>query len=293
MKDKKILVTGGAGFIGSNLCERLVKDNEVLSIDNYFTGSKDNHISGVTYIDSDAENIEEILIDLKFKPDIIYHLGEYSRVEQSYDDVNKVLNYNTKGIVNVLEYVRKNKCKLIYAGSSTKYSDIGKNGSPYAWTKATNTELVKNYGDWYNIDYAITYFYNVYGKREIRTGPYATLIAKFCNKFDENKNLTVVSPGTQKRNFTHIDDTVDALVLIGEFGRGDEYGIGASGTYTILEVAEMFYSDKSKIEMLQPRKGNRMSAEVITTKTEELGWKQQRLLNEYIRSYCESGSRLS
>lgn len=293
MKDKKILVTGGAGFIGSNLCERLVKDNEVLSIDNYFTGSKDNHISGVTYIDSDAENIEEILKDLKFKPDIIYHLGEYSRVEQSYNDVNKVLNYNTKGIVNILEYVRKNKCKLIYAGSSTKYSDIGKNGSPYAWTKATNTELVKNYGEWYNIDYAITYFYNVYGKREIRTGSYATLIAKFCNSFDENKNLTIVSPGTQKRNFTHVDDTVDALVLIGEFGRGDEYGIGASEAYNIIEVAEMFYSDKSKIEMLPERKGNRMSAEVITTKTEGLGWKQQRFLKDYIRSYCESSTRLS
>lgn len=293
MKDKKILVTGGAGFIGSNLCERLVKDNEVLSIDNYFTGSKDNHISGVTYIDSDAENIEEILKDLKFKPDIIYHLGEYSRVEQSYDDVNKVLNYNTKGIVNILEYVRKNKCKLIYAGSSTKYSDIGKNGSPYAWTKATNTELVKNYGEWYNIDYAITYFYNVYGKREIRTGSYATLIAKFCNSFDENKNLTIVSPGTQKRNFTHVDDTVDALILIGEFGRGDEYGIGASEAYNIIEVAEMFYSDNSKIEMLPERKGNRMSAEVITTKTEELGWKQQRFLKDYIRSYCEFSTRLS
>lgn len=287
LRNKKILVTGGAGFIGSNLCERLVQDNEVLSIDNYFTGSIDNHIAGVTYINSEAKDIESALTNCDFKPDIIYHLGEYSRVEQSYEDVGTVLNFNMDGIKAVLEYVRKNKCKLIYAGSSTKYSDIGKNGSPYAWSKATNTELVKNYGEWFNIDYAITYFYNVYGNREIKTGKYCTLIAKFCELYKNNSDFPIVSPGTQKRNFTHIDDTIDALVLIGLHGRGDEYGIGASEAYSILEIAEMFYPNLSdgsneKIVMLPERSGNRMSAEVITTKTEELGWKQQRKLKDYI-----------
>ena len=287
LKNKKIVITGAAGFIGSNLCERLVKDNEIIGIDNYFTGSVDNHIDGVKYINSNAENIENILSEINFKPDIIYHLGEYSRVEQSYEDVGIVLEYNTKGIVNILEYVRKNKCKLVYAGSSTKYSDIGKFGSPYAWTKATNTELVKSYGDWYNIDYAITYFYNVYGKREISEGKYATLIAKFANAYKNNTAITIVRPGTQKRNFTHIDDTIDALILIGEKGKGDEYGIGSPESFSIQEIAEIFNPKKDKIIYLNERKGNRMSAEVITTKTEELGWTIKRNLRDYIKELKE------
>ena len=282
LKNRKIVITGAAGFIGGNLCERLVKDNEIIGIDNYFTGSKNNHIDGVTYIESNAENIENVLAELNFKPDIVYHLGEYSRVEQSYDDVGTVLEYNTKGIVNILEYIRKTKCKLIYAGSSTKYSDIGKDGSPYAWTKATNTELVKNYGKWYNIDYAITYFYNVYGPREISDGKYSTLIAKFAKAMKEGSALTVVRPGTQKRNFTHISDTVNALVLIGENGAGDEYGIGSPEAFSVQEVAEMFNPEKNKIIYLNERKGNRMSAEVVTDKTRELGWEPKKNLKDYI-----------
>ena len=161
----KILVTGGAGFVGSNLCEALAKDpkNEIYSLDNYFTGNRDNHVEGVTYIEGSTEHIFE-LID--FTPDLVYHLGEYSRVEQSFDDIDKVLLFNKIGTLKVLEFCRKHHCKLIYAGSSTKFGDggLGKDQSPYAWSKSSNTELIINYGNWYNLEYAIVYLYNVYGK---------------------------------------------------------------------------------------------------------------------------------
>jgi len=277
---KKILVTGGAGFVGSHLCERLSKNKnyDVYSLDNYFTGSRDNHVKNVTYIKGNTKDIEKLI---NFYPDMVYHLGEYSRVEQSFEDMEKVWEYNKDGIFAVLEFVRKAGCKILYAGSSTKFGDggLGRSASPYAWTKATNTELVENYGLWYNVPYAITYFYNVYGPREIQTGKYATLIALFKEKMKNNESLTIVSPGTQKRNFTHIDDIVDGLILVGENGYGDEFGIGSGEAFTILEVAKMF---DGEIKMLPERRGNRMSAEVITDKTKALGWEPKRKLKDYI-----------
>ena len=287
--DKKILVTGGAGFVGSHLCEALSQDknNDVYSLDNYFTGSKENHVNGVTYIKGSTHNIEDLVT---FRPDIVYHLGEYSRVEQSFDDIKKVYEFNKIGTFSVLEFVRKSGCKIIYAGSSTKYGDEGHNAnaSPYAWSKSSNTQLVKNYGEWFGIDYVITYFYNVYGPREIQTGKYATLIALFKEKMKNGEKLTVVTPGEQKRNFTHIDDTVDALLLIGEKGQGDEYGIGSHHGYTVLEVAKMFGGG---IEMLPERKGNRMVATVVCDKTKALGWESKRKLENCIEEYRKNGWR--
>ena len=278
---KKILVTGGAGFIGSNLCERLASDpnNTVYSLDNYSTGSKENHVDNVIYIEGETANIDE-LID--FNPDTIFHLGEYSRVEQSFEDIEKVWKYNKDGIFAVLQFCRKTAAKLIYAGSSTKFGDggLGRSQSPYAWTKATNTELVENYGAWFNLSYAIVYFYNVYGKREISTGRYATLIALFKDKISKGEPLTVVSPGTQKRNFTHIEYIINGLVLVGEKGYGDDFGIGSSEAYTILEIAEMFGGE---VKMLPERKGNRMTADVVTAKTEALGWKSTKSIIDYIK----------
>lgn len=282
MKQKKILVTGGAGFVGSHLCERLSQNPnyDVYSLDNYFTGSEANHVPNVTYIKGDTAQISELIT---FNPDMVYHLGEYSRVEQSFDDIEKVWRYNKDGIFAVLEFVRKAGCKILYAGSSTKFGDggLGRSASPYAWTKATNTELVMNYGAWYNVPYAITYFYNVYGPREIQTGKYATLIALFKEKMKNSESLTIVSPGTQKRNFTHIDDIIDGLVLVGENGYGDEFGIGSPEAYSILEIAQMF---DGKIEMLPKRKGNRMTADVISAKTEALGWSPKRTIKDYIEA---------
>ena len=278
---KRILITGGAGFIGSNLCEKLAEDpnNIVYSLDNYSTGSRDNHVSNVSYIEGETENIAKLI---NFNPDSIYHLGEYSRVEQSFEDIEKVWRSNKDGIFAVLQFCRKTGAKLVYAGSSTKFGDggLGRSQSPYAWTKASNTELVANYGTWFNVPFAIVYFYNVYGKREIASGKYATLIALFKEKILRGEPLTVVSPGTQKRNFTHIDDIINGLVLVGENGYGDEFGIGSPDAYTILEITQKFGGE---VIMLPERKGNRMTADVVTAKTEALGWKATKSINDYIR----------
>jgi UDP-glucose 4-epimerase len=251
----------------------------VYSLDNYFTGSEKNHVENVTYIKGATTNIEKLIT---FYPDIIYHLGEYSRVEQSFDDIEKVWELNKKGTFAVLEFVRKSGSKIVYAGSSTKFGDggLGRSASPYAWTKATNTEMVMNYGKWFGISYAITYFYNVYGNREISKGKYATLIAIFKEKMKNNEQLTVVEPGEQKRNFTYIKDIICGLILVGDSGSGDEYGIGSEDSYTVLQIAQMF---GGKIKMLAERKGNRMSAEVVTKKTKELGWSAKYDICEYVQ----------
>lgn len=282
----KILVTGGAGFVGSHLCEKLANDgHEVTSLDNYFTGKKENEVPGVKYIRGSTEIIPYTFSDTtEFDPefDLIYHLGEYSRVEQSFEDMDLVWSYNKLGTYQVLKLANKTGAKLIYAGSSTKFADPENYiQSPYAWSKKSNTEFVKQYCEWNDIDYAITYFYNVYGPREISEGKYATLIALFTEKYLKGETLTVVSPGTQLRNFTHIDDIISGLILVGEYGHGDEYGIGSPDSYSILEVAEMFGGE---IEMLPERKGNRMAAHVIDDKTRMLGWVPKKKLEDWIES---------
>lgn len=275
-------MTGGAGFIGSHLCERLLHDgHNVISLDNYSNGSKNNHIEGGIYIEGDTRDIET---HITVVPDLVYHLGEYPRVEQSFDDVSVVLQYNTQGTQAVLEFCRKRAIKLVYAGSSTKFADggIGKDQSPYAWTKASNTELVRNYGEWFKLNYAITYFYNVYGPRERGDAQSGTVIGIFKDMHDAKKNLLVRLPGSQKRNFTHVLDIVDGLILVGEKGEGDEYGLGHQDAYSILEVAQMFGDE---IEMIPDRPGNRSSSPIdVKRATLELGWSPKRNLPEYIQS---------
>ncbi|MSR70804.1 NAD-dependent epimerase/dehydratase family protein [Candidatus Kaiserbacteria bacterium] len=275
---KTILVTGGAGFIGSHLCERLIQDgHKVISLDNYFTGSKDNHVAGVDYREGHTKDISALVPET---PDIVYHLGEYSRVEKSFDDMAKVWDLNTVGTFGVVEFWRNRGCKLVYAGSSTKFGDggLGRDQSPYAWTKATNTELVRNYAGWFTLPFAITYFYNVYGQGE-RAGAYGTVIEIFRQQASRGESLTVVAPGTQKRNFTHVDDIVDGLVLVGEKGEGDEFGLGAEESYSVLEIAKLFATD---IVMLPERPGNRMTAALDTTKARAIGWTQKRRLTDYL-----------
>lgn len=288
---KTILVTGGAGFIGSHLCERLVRDgHKVISLDNYFTGSKDNHVDGVEYIEGHTKDIEKHIKEI---PDIIYHLGEYSRVAESINEPEVVWNLNMDGTFGVLEFCRKRNCKIVYAGSSTKFAITRPDGiegvdlSPYTWSKAVNTSLVQNYGQWYGVPYAITYFYNVYGPREL-SGKYGTVIEIFKQKYLNKESLLVNSPGTQVRNYTHVKDTVDGLVLIGDKVFGDGYGIASDTSYTTRGVAELFGCE---IEMKPSRKTSRSSSGVNNEKVKKLGWKEKYNLKDYINDFLRNNPR--
>lgn len=279
MEPKLILVTGGTGFIGSHLCKRLCSEgHHVISLDNYFAGSKDNHVPGVDYREGHTKDIASLVPET---PDLLYHLGEYSRVEKSHEEPALVWDLNAAGTHGVVEYWRAKKMKLVYAGSSTKFADggLGRDQSPYAWTKAANTEIVRNYADWYELPYAITYFYNVYGPRE-RAGTYGTVVEIFRQKALAGEPLSVTAPGTQRRIFTHVDDIVDGLILIGHKGEGDEFGLGAEEDFSILEVAQMF---NVPIELAPERRGNRMTAKLDATKSHALGWRAARRLPDYIR----------
>jgi len=275
----KILIIGGAGFIGSHLCESYANDHIVTSLDNYISGKKDNHVHNVKYLDMDAKNI----LSLKEDYDLIFHLGEYSRVENSLQKIDYVLKNNLSPILNILQFAKKSKAKLIYAGSSTKFADGGENKfkSPYAFSKWQNSELVKFYCEAYNIKYAITYFYNVYGGRENSNGEFATVIAKFLERKKFSKRLKITRPGTQVRNFTHIDDTIDALKLIAANGVGDDYGIANPKSYSINEVASFISED---IEYVNENAANRLSSSIISEKTINLGWTPKKELEEYIKS---------
>ena len=288
---KIILVTGGAGFIGSHLCERLAQDKnkKVISLDNYFTGLKENHVSGVEYREGHTKDIAKHISET---PDIIYHLGEYSRVEQSILEPDLVYDLNTLGSKAVIGFWKNKKCKLVYAGSSTKFGDGGaaRNTSPYARTKAKNSELVRDTGEENDLMYAITYFYNVYGPRE-RSGVYGTVIEHFKRMYLSGTPCAVVAPGAQERNFTHVDDIVDALILVGEKGQGDEYGLGNEQAYSILRVADMFGFDKKDIIMFPERSGNRMGSNLDVTKIRALGWTPKRTFSEYIQTFVEEHRR--
>jgi len=275
---KLALVTGGAGFIGSHLCERLVKEGyKVISLDNYFTGTPENHIEGVVYRNGHSKDIAEHISET---PDIVFHLGEYARTEKSFEDVELVWDLNKTGTFSVLEFCRRRNCKVVYAGSSTKFADggDGRNQSPYSWTKATNTELVKNYADWFGLNYAIAYFYNVYGPREM-SGSFGTLIRILTELHRNGQPLTITSPGTQERNYTHVHDIVDGLILVAKEGQGDGYGIGADQKYSVLQVADMFGGE---VIMMPFREGNRMTAGVDNVQVKELGWTQKNTLLYWI-----------
>jgi len=272
----KILVTGGAGYIGSNLIKHLKKttDAEITSLDNYFTGSKQNHIKGVKYIKGDTSDI----INLK-KQDVVYHFGEYSRVVPSFKDVEYLMKTNLLGTSKVIEQCKKWNAKLIYSASSSKFGG-NENLSPYSWVKAKMVELIKNYNEWYGLNFEICYFYNVYGENHIKKGTYATVIGIFETQYKNKETLTVVSDGNQTRQFTHVNDIVNALGLILNQNKNNEWHLSSDIEYKIIDVAKMFTDN---IKIIPARNGERYKAVSIENNTKEiLNWEIKYKLEDYI-----------
>ena len=258
-----IVVTGGAGFIGSNLINRLVtlKNFKIISIDDYSTGTKKNHISNkkIKYIKSNTKNIPKVLQLYKDKINVIFHFGEFSRIYQSFLKMNDCINSNTIGSNEVFNFCLLNKIKLIYSATSASIGNNGndKNLSPYAFTKAKNLEMLENLKKWYKFKFEIIYFYNVYGPKQIEKGNMSTVIGIFENQYRNNKPLTVVKPGTQSRRFTHVEDTIETCLFAWKKNKCRHYSISSRKNYTIIQVAKMF---GSKIKFLAPREGERFAS---------------------------------
>ena len=258
-----IVVTGGAGFVGSNLIKLFIKKTKfnIISIDNYSTGSKKNHLktNRVKYIKSNTKNISNILEKYKKKIDSLFHFGEFSRIYQSFNKMNECINSNSIGSHEVFNFCLSNKIKLIYSATSASIGNKGndKNLSPYAFTKAKNLELLENLKRWYKFKFEIIYFYNVYGPQQIIKGDMATVIGIFENQYKNKEPLTVVRPGTQARRFTHIFDTIDACYYSWKKNKCRHYSISHKKSYTIVQVAKMF---NSKIKFLSPRAGERYAS---------------------------------
>ena len=257
-----LVVTGGAGFVGSNLINLLIKKTNyrIVSIDDYSSGSKKNHIknSRVKYIKSNTKYISKILKKPK-NIKAIFHFGEFARIYQSFLQMGKCIDSNTIGTNAVFNYCLVNNVKLIYSATSASLGNKGKdkNLSPYAFTKSKNLELLENLKKWFGFRYEIIYFYNVYGPKQISSGSMATVIGIFENCYKKNKNLPVVKPGSQSRRFTHINDTVEVCYKAWKKNLCRHYSISHKQSYSVLEVAKLF---KRKIKFLPKRAGERYAS---------------------------------
>ena len=280
-------MTGGAGHVGSHLVELFVADpaNRVISLDNYFAGSRSNHVPGAEYRDGKTGDIERLVPET---PDIVYHLGEYARIAPSFEDVALVYDLNIAGTFAVAEFCRtRGVQKLVYTGSSTRFATEGdgRHQNPYSFTKATNVDLIADYGRWYGLPHAICYLSNGFGPREQRDGKYATLIAKYERLHLEGTPLPVSAPGTQRRAFTYVTDLARGIQLVGEKGSGDGYVLGATTKYSVLEIADAFGGE---IVMTEEYSG-RIDAEIDTTKARsELGWAPTVDVLDYIRDFVRA-----
>jgi UDP-glucose 4-epimerase len=290
MARKTILVTGGAGHVGSHVIEMLVMDpdNKVISVDNYFNGSEQNHIEGAEYRRGHTKDIEALVPET---PEIVYHLGEYARISPSFEDVRNVYDMNMIGSFSVVEFCRvRQVSKLVYAASSTKFAieGDGRHQNPYSFTKATNVDLIRDYGRWFNLPYAICYFYNGFGPRERGNGKYATVIAKFERQYLQNESLTVVAPGTQKRAFTYVKDLARGIILTAEKGIGDGYALGVGKSYSVLQIAQAF---GGPIDIVDGYPGREESFNDPVKARQELGWKPTVDVMDYIRDFVKTHPR--
>ena len=265
---KIIVVTGGAGFIGSNLIDYFLKNTnfKIISIDNYSTGNKKNHLKSknVRYLEGNTLNINTILSKIKKNIHTIFHFGEFARIFQSFNKFQECLETNSTGSKEVFKFCLDNNIKLIYSATSASLGNKGKdeNLSPYAFTKAKNLELLNNLKKWFKFKYEVIYFYNVYGPKQISKGNMATVIGIFQECVQKKRPLPVVRPGTQSRKFTHIDDTINVCIEAWKKNKCRHYSVYNKTSYTILEVAKMF---NSKIVFLPKRKGERYSSALTNT----------------------------
>lgn len=289
-----VLVTGGCGFVGSNLIKSLLSNNpgikKIVVMDNMFTGKEENMVDSpkVKYTRTPTWEIDQYFSDEEGLFDTVFHFGEYSRIVKSFDDIEYVMKTNLHGTACVLEKCLKWKAKLIYSASSSKFGNDGRdeNLSPYAWAKSKMVELIKNYHDWFGLQYEICYFFNVYGPGQITKGDYATVIGIFERQLSEGNPLTVVEPGTQTRDFTHIDDIVSGVMKSAQMSLNREWHLRSGRSYSIIEIAKMF---ETQYEMIPERKGERFAAEDIKTDTNEiLNWDPKQKISDYISKIIKS-----
>jgi len=293
MKKKYLVVIGGAGFVGSNLINKLLNSTnfKIISYDNYSSGSNDNHVKNkrVIYLNAHTKNISSILKKQKKYIKTIFHFGEFARIYQSFNFMSECIESNSIGTYEVFKFCLENKIKIIYSATSASLGNNGKdkNLSPYAFTKSKNIELLENLKKWFNFKYEIIYFYNVYGTNQICNGKMATVIGIFQEKYKKNQPLPVVMPGNQSRRFTHIDDTIDVCFEAWKKNRNAHYSISNKRSFTILEVAKLF---SKKIKFLPARKGERFASALtkMSLSNKVLRRFGKKSLSKYISNYKKS-----
>ena len=286
----QVLVTGGVGFVGSNLIEKLHKQgHEVISVDNYSTGKKENEHSFCEYhnVDLQEHPLEYVKME---KPDIIYHLAAKARILPSIQNPLHTMKNNVNSMIHVLDYARSKNVPIVYAGSSSVVGDIYSN--PYTLSKFYGEELCKMYSEVYKTPISICRFYNVYGKYQLTEGAYCTLIGIFERLYNNNQPLTITGDGEQRRDFTHVDDIVDGLIRCGKglnssndrlVITGKTFELGRGKNYSVNEIADTF-GDYPR-EYIDGRPGEmRNTLNTDTMAKDMLGWNPKGDVIDYIKN---------